>query len=292
MVACGIPGGGVMAAPCVPVARQGAVAVGDAVRWRGSSYLVAALQGSSVHLLSHGADGEDAVVLLDALLGAPDFAQLASPDDSTGGRAVPAREGLASVALLEGLSPKAREEAEFWLDHVLEVHTGLPGFAAPGCEPRPGYDPARTTLRERYAFKAAELQAAHHRVSAATVERKRLAWLAEGVGAGRQTQTAGARQPRSRRRAGRAAAAAGVRPAEEEVHRNQVTAVRAAQEGLREEVQEGGGRAAAAVTGHVLPAAEASGDRVRQRQGHRPAAGKRRQPPAAAVHAGHGDRAG
>lgn len=170
-----------MAAPRVPAARQGSVTVGNAVRWRGSSYLVAALQGSSVHLLSHGADGEDAVVLLDALLGAPDFARLASPDDSTDGPAVPAREGLASAALLEGLSPKAREEAEFWLDHVLEVHTGLPGFAAPGCEPRPGYDPARTTLRERYALKAAELQAAHHQVSAATVERKRLAWLAEGV---------------------------------------------------------------------------------------------------------------
>ncbi|MFJ8536864.1 Mu transposase C-terminal domain-containing protein [Streptomyces sp. NPDC093591] len=176
-----------MAAASVPAAPPGAVAVGDAVHWHGSTYLVAALQGSSVHLLSHGgADGEDAVVLLDVLLAAPDFARLASPDDTStggggGGRAAPMREGLASVALLEGLSEKAREEAEFWLDHVLEVHTGLPGFAAAGSAPRPGYDPACTTLRERYTLKAAELQAAHHQVSAATVERKRLAWLAEGV---------------------------------------------------------------------------------------------------------------
>jgi hypothetical protein len=167
-------------------APPGAVAVGDAVRWHGSTYLVAALQGSSVHLLSHSADGEDAVVLLDALHSAPGFAVLNSPDDSsdsgTGGlRAAPVREGLAGVALLAGLPEKAREEVEFWLDHVLEVHTGLPGFAESGDEPRPGYDPARTTLRERYALKATELQAAHHQVSAATVERKRLAWLAEGV---------------------------------------------------------------------------------------------------------------
>jgi transposase InsO family protein len=36
-------------------------------------------------------------------------------------------------------------------------------------------------LRERYEVKAAELCAAHHKVSAATVERKRLAWLEQGV---------------------------------------------------------------------------------------------------------------
>jgi hypothetical protein len=159
--------------------------VGDVVRWRGSAYLVAALQGGSVHLLSHGADGEDAVILVDVLLGASGFAVLNSPASSekggSGQGTRPVREGLASVALLDGLPRKAREEVEFWLDHVLEVHTGLPGFAPPGSGPRPGYDPARTTLRERYVLKAAELQAAHHPVSAATVERRRLAWLAEGV---------------------------------------------------------------------------------------------------------------
>lgn len=170
-----------MAAPAPAPAR--ALSLGDAVRWKDHTYLVAALQGGSVHLLSNRADGEDAVVLLDALLNAPDFAVLNSGSGNSGGRpaAQPVREGLASVALLEGLSDKTREEVEFWLDHVLEVHTGLPGFAGPDAEPRPCYDPARTTLRERYAVKAAELQAAHHKVSAATVERKRLAWLAEGV---------------------------------------------------------------------------------------------------------------
>ncbi|WP_438493578.1 Mu transposase C-terminal domain-containing protein [Streptomyces asiaticus] len=167
-------------------ARPDIVAVGSAVRWRDETYLVAALQGSSVHLLSQHADGQDAVVLMDALHDSPGFCVLdgsdISPEDTGSAEAaVSARQGLGGAALLDGLSDKAREEVEFWLDHVLEVHTGLPGFAAPGTLPRPCYDPERTTLRERYEVKAAELCAAHRRVSAATVERKRLAWLEQGV---------------------------------------------------------------------------------------------------------------
>ncbi|MYT18275.1 Mu transposase, C-terminal [Streptomyces sp. SceaMP-e96] len=167
-------------------ARPAMVTVGNAVRWRGETYLVAALQGGSVHLLSQHAEGEDAVVLLDALSRSPDFVVLdtpgTGPDAATeGAPSVAVRQGLGGAAVLEGLSDKARERAEFWLDHVLEVHTGLPGFAAPGTAPRPCFDPERTTLRQRYETKAAELCAAHHRVSAATVERKRLAWLAQGV---------------------------------------------------------------------------------------------------------------
>ncbi|BBJ37418.1 transposase [Streptomyces antimycoticus] len=162
------------------------VAVGKAVRWRGETYLVAALQGSSVHLLSQHADGEDAVVLIDALHTSPGFCVLDGPgpvpeDAGSAGSSAPARRGLGGAALLDGLSDKARQEVEFWLDHVLEVHTGLPGFAAPGSLPRPCCDPERTTLRERYEVKAAELRAAHCQVSAATVERKRLAWLEQGV---------------------------------------------------------------------------------------------------------------
>lgn len=164
-----------------------AVAVGSVVCWRGETYLVAALQGSSVHLLSQHADGEDAVVLLDALHRSPGFRVLGGPeasaDDDAPAASLPAsaRRSLGGADLLDGLSDTARREVDFWLDHVLEVHTGLPGFAAPGTAPRPCYDPERTTLRERYETKAAELRAAHHQVSAATVERKRLAWLEQGV---------------------------------------------------------------------------------------------------------------
>ena len=167
-------------------ARPTVVAVGNAVHWRGETYLVTALQGTSVHLLSQHADGEDAVVFLDTLSRSPGFAVLATPHAASDDTALAApqaagHQGLGGAALLEGLPESAREKAEFWLDHVLEVHTGLPSFAAPGTAPRACYDPARTTLRQRYQTKAAELCAAHHRVSAATVERKRLAWLAQGV---------------------------------------------------------------------------------------------------------------
>ncbi|MEU3529551.1 Mu transposase C-terminal domain-containing protein [Streptomyces sp. NPDC038707] len=167
-------------------ARPQVVAVGSAVHWRGGTYLVAALQGTSVHLFSRHADGEDAVVLLDALHRSPGFRVLDGPDAPTHDEvpappSAPARRPLGGADLLDGLPDQARQEADFWLDHVLEVHTGLPGFAAPGSAPRPCYDPERTTLRDRYAAKAAELCAAHHQVSAATVERKRLAWLEQGV---------------------------------------------------------------------------------------------------------------
>ncbi len=165
-------------------AQTPTIAVGQVVHWRGESYLVAGLQGASVHLLSQHADGEDAVVLLDALHRSPGF-QVVNQPQAVPGVAVsdspPARQGLGGAALLDGLSPRARQDVEFWLNHVLEVHTGLPGFAAPDTEPRACYDPALTTLRERYEAKAGELRAAHHQVSAATVERKRLAWLEQGV---------------------------------------------------------------------------------------------------------------
>ncbi|MFJ9127836.1 Mu transposase C-terminal domain-containing protein [Streptomyces sp. NPDC102340] len=173
-------------------APPGSVAVGGVVRWRGDTYLVAALQGSSAHLLSQHADGEDAVVLLDALYSSPGFRMLDSRPRPPGTQDAPEpphphppdeviRPGLGCAVLLDGLPAPLRKEAEFWLDHVLEVHTGLPGFAEPGTRPRPCYDPELTTLRERYATKAAELTAAHHPVSAATVERKRLAWQRQGV---------------------------------------------------------------------------------------------------------------
>ncbi|WP_159106621.1 Mu transposase C-terminal domain-containing protein [Streptomyces rishiriensis] len=160
--------------------------MGSAVRWCGETYLVAALQGSSVHLLSRQADGEDAVVLLDALHRSPGFRVLDGPDtevddDVPAEPLVAARRSLGGAELLDGLADQARREVGFWLDHVLEVHTGLPGFAAPGSAPRPCYDPGHTTLRKRYETKAAELRAAHHQVSAGTVERKRLAWLEQGV---------------------------------------------------------------------------------------------------------------
>lgn len=40
---------------------------------------------------------------------------------------------------------------------MVEVQTGLPPEAVVGAAPRPGYDPAITTVMQRYQAKAAEL---------------------------------------------------------------------------------------------------------------------------------------
>ena len=95
-------------------ARPTVVAVGNAVHWRGETYLVTALQGTSVHLLSQHADGEDAVVFLDTLSRSPGFAVLATPHAASDDTALAApqaagHQGLGGAALLEGLPESARE---------------------------------------------------------------------------------------------------------------------------------------------------------------------------------------
>ncbi len=84
----------------------------------------------------------------------------------------PAREAPARPALAadRGRQPRVegdltafqRELAGLRMGHLLEVETGYrsgdPGRAAPG-EPRPEYDPARTTLTQRRLAKAAEFSA-------------------------------------------------------------------------------------------------------------------------------------
>ncbi|MEU2060996.1 transposase [Streptomyces sp. NPDC013455] len=63
---------------------------------------------------------------------------------------------------LADLTPNQLERARIRAEHVLETATGFrdghPSRARPG-EPRPAYDPARTTLTERRYAKAAEVKA-------------------------------------------------------------------------------------------------------------------------------------
>ena len=58
------------------------------------------------------------------------------------------------------------ERAQIRMAHLLEAETGYrsgsPYWAQPG-EPRPGYDPERTTLTERRQAKVAELKALDRR---------------------------------------------------------------------------------------------------------------------------------
>ncbi|MGA4943914.1 AAA family ATPase [Streptomyces cinereoruber] len=75
----------------------------------------------------------------------------------------------------------ADERARWWVPHIVEVLTGLPPGAPPGARPRPGFDPALTTLGEREEAKSEELRRAGVRgASARTVRRKRQRYEAEG----------------------------------------------------------------------------------------------------------------
>ncbi|MFF5985392.1 integrase [Streptomyces olindensis] len=150
-------------------APRGVLVRGDRVRWRGSRYTVAGLDGVSVLLAPDGGDQTPVSVLLAMLAAAADFAVL----DETGQPVTQAE--LPDFAALEGIPEHAAQAAQQWWRAVIEVDTGLPPDAAPGARPRPMYDPATTTLIERYQAKAAELHAVlGWSVSWQTVQAKRL----------------------------------------------------------------------------------------------------------------------
>src|SRR6185437_5625519 len=129
---------------------------GDQVVFDGGEHQVVALAGTSVRLRSP--DGGEQVVLGAHLMASPGF-------EVTGGAALPAVEPF---GLLEGLPAEALATAREWERHVTETETGLPPGAQPGAAPRPGFDPAATTLAQRDAAKAAELG-----VSVRTVQQRR-----------------------------------------------------------------------------------------------------------------------
>ncbi|MET8241760.1 transposase [Streptomyces sp. NPDC005245] len=143
------------------------VVVGGHVRWKGDQYMVIALKGSLITLLS-ASSPVPVDVLYTLVVGAPDFAVL----DGTGQPVEPARvRSLSEV--LESATPPQRKEALKWHRHMKELDTGLrPGLRAH----RPGYDPETTTLADRYKIKSAELAAADVQISASTLEDMRLQW--------------------------------------------------------------------------------------------------------------------
>ncbi|MFD7645658.1 Mu transposase C-terminal domain-containing protein [Kitasatospora sp. NPDC059795] len=165
------------------------LSLGDRVRWRGRPHLVVEIAGTAVTLVVEGSPpgaddeataGGDAgpgseytVVLAPYLLRSPGFEVL--------GRSA-RTESLLPLSRLQSVRPEVAARAREWEQHVVEVHTGLHPHAPAGSAPRPGYDPAHRTLAQRYEAKAAELQAMGWQgASAGTVERKRRAWLAQGL---------------------------------------------------------------------------------------------------------------
>jgi hypothetical protein len=94
--------------------------------------------------------------------------------------AEPAR--TATPLELTGVREDAVREARIWERHIIEVDTGLLPGRPSDAPPRPGYDPARHTLVERYRTKAAELSGLLDcKVSWHTVQRKRLTYRDRGL---------------------------------------------------------------------------------------------------------------
>jgi putative transposase len=111
-------------------------------------------------------DGSELVVLAGHLMGCPEFAV-------TGSGPLPEVE---PSGLLQSLPAGVLERARERERHVVEVLTGLPPDPPPGAVPRPGFDPAVTTLAERDRAKAAELG-----VTRRTMQARRARYARQGL---------------------------------------------------------------------------------------------------------------
>jgi putative transposase len=148
----------------VTLARAAVLRPGDWVAFDGAEHQVVALAGTSVRLRSDA--GVEQVVLAAYLMACPEFAVV-------DGAPLPAVEPF---GLLDSLPVAVLEAAREWERHVVEVETGLPPGAEPGVTPRPGYDPAATTMVQRGRAKAAELG-----VSVRTVQTRRARYAQQGL---------------------------------------------------------------------------------------------------------------
>lgn len=110
---------------------------GDWVAYDGGEHQVIALAGTSVRLRS--GDGGEQVVLGVHLMGSPGFAVIDGVPSPT----------VEPFGLLDSLPTTVLDAAREWERHVVEVETGLAPGSDPGAAPRPGYDPATTTLMQR-----------------------------------------------------------------------------------------------------------------------------------------------
>ncbi|MDF3313400.1 Mu transposase C-terminal domain-containing protein [Rhodococcus sp. T2V] len=146
--------------------------IGDRVVFDGAEHVVAGLSGVWVRLAAP--DGTAAAVLVTHLVNSPGFA-IVGPSEVSAGPG-----GLAGQSLTD-VPAAAADRAREWERHVVEVETGLPPGVGPEAVPRPEYDPARTTIRQREAAKAAEMTAAGTPTSAITVQRMRHRYRSGGV---------------------------------------------------------------------------------------------------------------
>jgi putative transposase len=144
--------------------------VGDRIRFDGQLHTVVGLSGTIVRLAD--ADGQTWVIHLPHLLADPSFEPAGQRESGP----------VLSAGLLNGLPQPALEAAQWWERQLVEVLTGLPPDAPPEARPRPQFDPATRTLKQREQAKAKELSALGRQgVGASTIRRKRRRYQAQGL---------------------------------------------------------------------------------------------------------------
>ena len=171
------------------MARHPVLRPGDMLRLGGATHTVAGLGSATVRL----ADVTGAVIEV------PTAGLLADPSlELVTASWVP----MAPQPALERLPAEAVENARWWERHLIEVITGVPPGSPPGTGPRPAYDPARRSLRQRELAKHGELTRAGHRVGLSTLKRLRARYERDGLWgvidhrAARRTAPAGYVDPR------------------------------------------------------------------------------------------------
>lgn len=91
------------------------------------------------------------------------------------------RPPLCSEEMLAGIPEVAVEQARWWERHIVEVLTGRQPGVAPGTRPRPQFDTAKRSLRQRELAKLEELRAAGHKVSRNALQRRRFSYERDGL---------------------------------------------------------------------------------------------------------------
>jgi putative transposase len=150
------------------MARYPVLRPGDTLRLGGETHTVAGLDSATVRL----ADVTGAVTEI------PTVVLLSDPGLEL---VTPSRVPMAPQPALERLPAETVENARWWERHLIEVITGVAPGTPPGTGPRPAYDPARRSLRQRELAKHEELTTAGHRVGLSTLKRLRARYERDGL---------------------------------------------------------------------------------------------------------------
>jgi putative transposase len=150
------------------VSRPPSLRVGDEVLIDGAARMVTGLSGSRVWLVD--VTGAESSVAQAELLSAPGFQMVTRAP-----AALPPR------GLLDSLPAEAVDQARWWERHIVEVISGVLPETGKEARPRPEYDPAARTLRQRELAKVGELAGDGHQVPLSTFQRQRLAYERHGI---------------------------------------------------------------------------------------------------------------